>query len=139
MPVSRITARLFFSGLLLGLASPGTAATTIEQRTVYLSLAMNDLSIDAQAVLDDMLEAWKRNPTARLVITAHTDRSGSDAVNLRFSKRRAAEVARYFTARGVPARLITAIGKGESEPALPTADGVREPLNRRVVIELVIP
>jgi len=37
---------------------------------------------------------------------------------------------------GVPANAIVIIGKGESQPLVPTADGVREPQNRRVEIVL---
>jgi outer membrane protein OmpA-like peptidoglycan-associated protein len=37
---------------------------------------------------------------------------------------------------GVPATAITVIGKGETQPLVPTADGVREPQNRRVEIVL---
>jgi OmpA-OmpF porin, OOP family len=34
----------------------------------------------------------------------------------------------------VPAQAITVIGRGESNPLVPTGDGVREPQNRRVEI-----
>jgi OOP family OmpA-OmpF porin len=34
----------------------------------------------------------------------------------------------------VPAELITTVFRGEGEPAVPTADGVREQANRRVEI-----
>ena len=36
--------------------------------------------------------------------------------------------------QGIPASSIVVIGKGESQPLVPTADGVREPQNRRVEI-----
>ena len=35
---------------------------------------------------------------------------------------------------GIPANAIVVIGRGESQPLVPTADGVREPQNRRVEI-----
>ena len=38
--------------------------------------------------------------------------------------------------RGVPASVIAVVGEGESDPLVPTADGVREPRNRRVEIEV---
>ena len=38
---------------------------------------------------------------------------------------------------GVPANQIAVLGKGEASPLVPTADGVREPQNRRV--EIVLP
>ena len=35
---------------------------------------------------------------------------------------------------GVPAASIVVVGRGESQPLVPTADGVKEPQNRRVEI-----
>jgi len=35
---------------------------------------------------------------------------------------------------GVPATAISVIGRGETQPLVQTADGVREPQNRRVEI-----
>jgi outer membrane protein OmpA-like peptidoglycan-associated protein len=37
---------------------------------------------------------------------------------------------------GIAANQIAVMGRGESQPLLPTADGVREPQNRRVEIVL---
>jgi OOP family OmpA-OmpF porin len=37
---------------------------------------------------------------------------------------------------GVPATAIAVVGRGESQPLVQTADGVREPQNRRVEIVL---
>jgi outer membrane protein OmpA-like peptidoglycan-associated protein len=37
-------------------------------------------------------------------------------------------------ARGVAPGNVVAVGRGKREPAVPTADGVAEPRNRRVEI-----
>jgi outer membrane protein OmpA-like peptidoglycan-associated protein len=37
---------------------------------------------------------------------------------------------------GIPAGEITVVGKGKSDPLVPTKDGVREAQNRRVTIVL---
>ena len=52
------------------------------------------------------------------------------------SERRARAVAAALVALGVPAAIIGAEGHGRSEPAVPTPDGVAEPLNRRASIAL---
>ena len=54
--------------------------------------------------------------------------------HLALSLRRAESVKAAMIKLGVPASLIVVIGKGESQPLVPTADGVREPQNRRVEI-----
>ena len=53
------------------------------------------------------------------------------------SLRRANAVKDALVREGVPATGIAVIGRGESQPLVQTADGVREPQNRRV--EIVIP
>jgi outer membrane protein OmpA-like peptidoglycan-associated protein len=68
----------------------------------------------------------------KLVVTGHTDRSGSDEYNSVLSERRARAVVAELEARGMPAGVLQVSGKGESEPKVPTADGERNPTNRRV-------
>ena len=71
---------------------------------------------------------------AGLNLTGHTDRSGSDAYNEALALRRAAAVAAALGSAGVSPGAMATSGKGESDPRVPTADGVREPQNRRVEI-----
>jgi len=54
--------------------------------------------------------------------------------NQGLSERRNASVQAYLTSHGVAAGAITSQGFGESNPRVPTADGVRELQNRRVEI-----
>ena len=70
----------------------------------------------------------------RLMATGHADRSGTDRYNLALSERRAKAVQAELVRLGVPADQIAVTFKGEAEPLVPTADGVREPQNRRVEI-----
>jgi OmpA-OmpF porin, OOP family len=48
--------------------------------------------------------------------------------------RRNASVREYLVGRGIPAGRMSSEAFGESRPRVPTADGVREPQNRRVEI-----
>jgi outer membrane protein OmpA-like peptidoglycan-associated protein len=68
--------------------------------------------------------------------TGHADRAGPEDYNMALSLRRADSVRAALIAGGVPADKITVAGRGESEPAVPTPDGVKEQANRRVVIVL---
>jgi len=73
----------------------------------------------------------------RIELTGHADRSGAPAYNQTLSEKRGAAVRNALVHLGIPAADITVIGKGEASPLVPTADGVREPQNRRV--EIVLP
>jgi outer membrane protein OmpA-like peptidoglycan-associated protein len=50
------------------------------------------------------------------------------------SLRRANAVKDALVRNGVPATAIAVVGRGEQGLLVPTADGVREPQNRRVEI-----
>lgn len=67
-------------------------------------------------------------------IVGHADRSGSDSYNEDLSLRRANAVANMLASAGVSGSALTVSARGEREPRVPTADGVREPQNRRVEI-----
>ena len=75
--------------------------------------------------------------TVRLDLTGHADRSGTNRYNLALSQRRADAVKAAFVALGFNPAEIVVTAKGETDPLVPTDDGVREPQNRRV--ELVLP
>lgn len=82
-----------------------------------------------QAVVDDWGTA---NVTLSLV--GHADRAGTTAYNQKLSERRALSVAKTLTGFGLAPERTAKSGLGENDPAVPTADGVREARNRRVVI-----
>jgi outer membrane protein OmpA-like peptidoglycan-associated protein len=71
---------------------------------------------------------------SNFTVTGHADRSGSDSYNIDLSRRRAEAVAGMLASAGLPRASITTDARGEQQPRVPTADGVREPQNRRVEI-----
>ncbi len=89
---------------------------------------------DAQMVLDAAAAYSKRRGLARVNLAGHADRSGKAGYNMRLSLRRAQAVKAAFLKLGVRAADISLVGRGESAPLVSTADGVREPRNRRVEI-----
>ena len=95
------------------------------------------LTPEARKIIASAADEYKRTGSTRIVATGHTDLSGSPQYNLRLSERRAEAVKAELVRLGVPATVITTIGKGEEDPLVPTKDGVREAQNRRV--EIVIP
>lgn len=73
----------------------------------------------------------------RIEVTGHTDRTGPRELNEKLSRRRAEVIADLLAQNGVPRDRIRLKAYGEAAPAVPTSDGVEQPLNRRVVIRLL--
>ncbi|RKQ71685.1 OmpA family protein [Litorimonas taeanensis] len=71
-------------------------------------------------------------------LIGHTDTVGSTSTNQALSVRRANNVKNALVKMGLPASGITTSGRGESEPFIPTADGVQEQLNRRVEVRMTL-
>jgi outer membrane protein OmpA-like peptidoglycan-associated protein len=111
-------------------AAPAPARTFI----VYFDIASASLTARARQLVAEAAEAARSGAAARIEVTGHTDRSGGEAFNQRLSLRRAQAVAAELERRGIARGDIAIRGAGESEPAVQTADGRREPQNRRVEI-----
>ncbi len=89
--------------------------------------------------LDAVADSLIKYPNSLIDVYGFTDTTGSDATNQRLSEQRAQAVADYLAARGVARSRFATRGFGESYDQLriKTADGVDEPLNRRVEIKII--
>jgi OmpA-OmpF porin, OOP family len=101
---------------------------------VFFDWDRSNLSAQALATIKQAADAFRAKGNARITATGHTDTSGPEAYNMALSLRRANAVKDALVREGVPAQAITVIGMGEKGLLVPTADGVREPQNRRVEI-----
>ncbi|MBV8393499.1 MAG: OmpA family protein [Alphaproteobacteria bacterium] len=115
---------------------PAPAPVAAPSFMVFFDWDRSDLSAQAVNTIHQVSAAFKQKGSARVTATGHTDRSGPDDYNMALSLRRANAVKDALVRDGVPATAISVIGRGESQPLVPTADGVREPQNRRVEIVL---
>ena len=91
---------------------------------------------EGRSAVGDAAASANSGNVARIIATGHTDRSGPERYNQRLSERRAASVRAELIRLGIPEAQIVILGKGETTPLVPTADGVREQQNRRVEIVL---
>ena len=101
---------------------------------VFFDWGKDTVTSEGMGIIQQAADTYKAGGSVRLQVTGYTDRSGSPQYNLRLSERRAANVARALTGMGVPQNQMAVSGRGESDNRVPTADGVREPQNRRVEI-----
>jgi outer membrane protein OmpA-like peptidoglycan-associated protein len=110
---------------------------------VYVALPSGilfDLGKDAlkPAAKDSLTKAAETLKTSEtnIIIQGHTDSTGSEAANQTLSEHRAAHVRDFLASHGVPSSRLSAIGYGESRPAVPNDSDANRALNRRVQLEI---
>lgn len=99
---------------------------------VFFDWDRSDLSAQAMATISQAAAAYKANSSARITAIGNTDTSGPTDYNMALSLRRAEAVRRALNQNGVPDTAVQPVGRGEANLLVQTADGVREPQNRRV-------
>lgn len=89
----------------------------------------------SRPVLEEMLAEVGARPVADVQITGHTDRVGTLVDNDRLALQRAERVRDMLVENGLlRPDMVRAVGRGEREPLVPTADEVDEARNRRVQV-----
>lgn len=111
------------------------AALPTEAHQVYFEFDSAELTPQGRAAIAAAARDLRQSQADQVAIAGHTDRAGPERYNDTLSAERARAVAQELAAQGVPANRIRAEGLGESEPVVPTPDGVPQPQNRRAVIE----
>ena len=101
---------------------------------VFFDWDAAEITPEASSILDNAISAYGNCGNASIVLSGHTDRSGPARYNLRLAEHRNGSVQDYLIAHGFPEGLIAGEAFGETQPRVPTADGVRELQNRRVEI-----
>jgi OmpA-OmpF porin, OOP family len=104
---------------------------------VFFDWDKDTITPEGMAILQQAAAAFRAGGPVTIQVTGYADRSGSPGYNQRLSERRANNVANALTRMGVPRQQMAVSGRGENDNRVPTADGVREPQNRRV--EIVFP
>jgi outer membrane protein OmpA-like peptidoglycan-associated protein len=76
----------------------------------------------------------KRRPVYQVEVIGYTDTLGTPPHNQQLSIKRAEAIRDRLVRDGLSANSISVAGRGELDPAVPTAPQVAEPRNRRVEI-----
>jgi iron complex outermembrane receptor protein len=101
---------------------------------VFFDFDKSDLTAQAASIVNQAAANAGPAKVTRLTVTGHTDTVGSDAYNMRLSRRRAESVAAQLEKDGIASSEIEIVAKGKRDLLVPTGDGVKEPQNRRVQI-----
>jgi outer membrane protein OmpA-like peptidoglycan-associated protein len=104
--------------------------------TLYFITGTDELTDESKAELQGVLDELRRRPAPDILVIGHTDTVGSPADNDALSLQRAQAMREEMLSLGIPPDRIRASGRGERELLIPTDDGIDEPRNRRVEINV---
>lgn len=108
----------------------------VQHYTVFFEAGGTELTASSQVVMQEAMAAALARGGGEIVVTGHTDTVGSTTSNDGLSLSRAQQVQQLFLNENFPAARIEAVGRGERELAVQTADETDEARNRRVTIEV---
>jgi len=117
------------------LAQAAPPPAPVRMFVVFFDFDKYNLTEQAETIVGEAVVAARRQPV-RVFITGHTDTVGSREYNQRLSERRALAVKNAMVRAGIDADEISTVGRNFSDPLVPTGPGIREPQNRRAVIDL---
>ena len=103
---------------------------------VFFDFNKSYLTDAAQSVVAEAIKVAKTSCMVKVQIAGHTDTVGSNDYNMKLSLARAATVKDEMVRLGMDGTAISIEGKGYHDPLVATAPNVREPQNRRAVIDL---
>jgi outer membrane protein OmpA-like peptidoglycan-associated protein len=115
----------------------GCSALDVTLEGVYFASGSAELKDSSRAVLDEVVQALKNFPAARVEIGAHTDAQGAKSLNQALSEQRAESVKAYLVEQGIAADRLEAKGYGESTPVADNATAEGRAKNRRVELKLL--
>lgn len=106
---------------------------------IYFPLGSAEVTSEAQAVLDRMIDTRADARTSGITLVGFADRSGPRPLNQELSGQRAEAVRQYLAGKGIGADRIDVEADGEQPTQVQTGANEAEPLNRRVRVELSDP
>ncbi len=123
-----------FAAVAFFAAAADEARAFCQPVTVYFAWNSTQLSEESKAAIERLAVtlAWKGPDLDQVLLTSHTDATGSPAANRAMALKRARVVRDLLVSYNVPANVIAIRPVGAQLPRVETPAGVREPRNRRV-------
>lgn len=97
----------------------------------------DELTSEAQAILDEQVARLKENPGLILRIEGHADNTGPEVYNQDLSERRATAVMDYLVSKEISINRLEAKGYGESHPIASNDTSEGRAKNRRVELHII--
>lgn len=85
---------------------------------IYYDFDKWNIRQDAEPTLNMLTRNLRLNPNIQIQLASHTDCRGQDRYNQQLSQRRAQSAVDYLIGQGIDADRLSALGYGESEPAV---------------------
>lgn len=119
-------------------SSETISAAMPEKLTVYFEFDdaefRNDQQTDSR--IAEFRQLLEKYPGSKLLVTGHTDLTGTESYNLDLAMKRAQAVGQYFQKMGISADRMMIESKGESEPASDYLTSEGRAMNRRTEITI---
>ncbi|MDF1696323.1 MAG: thrombospondin type 3 repeat-containing protein [Saprospiraceae bacterium] len=109
----------------------------IAMRAVQFDTGRSTLKSESFGVLKQIADIMRRYPDYNLMISGHTDNTGSATANQKLSERRAQACYEYLITQGISNNRLNFAGYGESRPITDNNSLRGRSLNRRVEFNLV--
>lgn len=103
---------------------------------ITFATGRSDIRGDLYPVLNDLAKVLAEYDKTLLVITGHTDDTGSRTTNMNLSQQRADQVKNYLLAQRVDARRVVTQGVGPDQPLVSNSSDQNRAQNRRVEIQI---
>lgn len=115
-----------------------SASQTNKSSYTPVEFGFDSNQLGAQQIKDlqPLLDRLKKSPTATVMLTGHTDSTGTESYNIALSLRRADALKRYLLEKGVDRQVVIVRGLGEKLPIKSNAQASGRRANRRVEIEI---
>lgn len=116
----------------------GEITSEVSSKSYSIEFETGSANIKPQSykLLDEIFESAVVAEGLKIGVYGHTDNSGSDALNMPLSEKRAAAVKAYLLKKGLTSNRVEAKGFGSSKPIADNTIEVGKSKNRRVEIVL---
>lgn len=96
-----------------------------------------DINSSFYPVLNSVARVLKKYDNSTVLVSGHTDSTGSASYNLDLSRNRAQSVASYLQGQGIKASRFEVMGMGSSNPIASNETASGREQNRRVEIKII--